>query len=75
MRIKIFLLTILKQHKYSKQLENEIENNKELAQQFIKGIIKAGTILNELETNDDETDDEENNKTDDEINDKTNYKK
>jgi len=47
-----------------KQLENEIENNKELAQQFIKGIIKTVT-KNELETND-KTDDEEN---DDEEND------
>jgi len=52
-----------------KQLENEIENNKELAQQFIKGIIKTVT-KNELETNDEtydeENDDEEN---DDEEND------
>ena len=41
-----------------KQLENEIENNKELAEQFIKGIVKTVT-KNELETND-KTDDEEN---------------
>jgi type I restriction-modification system DNA methylase subunit len=40
-----------------KQLENEIENNKELAEQFIKGIVKnvgVDTDVDELEVEDEE---------------------
>ena len=37
-----------------KQLENEIENNKELAEQFIKGIVKNVGVDTDVEVNDDE---------------------
>jgi type I restriction enzyme S subunit len=42
-----------------KQLENEIENNKELAEQFIKGIVKNVGVDTDAEVNDDELEEEE----------------